>query len=589
MGYDLATPKGKLTIHGSGFTMDPLGALKGGNLEWKTSAVSELRLEFEDRRCEILRGGQLSCGKADGTEAGTLVSVGDAVFEVRSLEHSADGTLVVEARGGKVAAMKRSERGKGVETTSSVSPTAWVQRVGAWYGLRVHAQDTPVRDQITRQSAGENGQKAETDWDVVQRLASEEGMIAFECDGVLSFGKPSWLVQRPGYGTLKVEIEHDPQAGPRPVDPRIFTRPAPRRSSDSDTAVAEWSVDVDAAFAVGLGSMGFGAILSGYAPQFDGQYLVSGISYPLNDQGTATITCSTPVDPVPVAQAGASGSAVASATGVTSSGVTSPGPGRYGGTALDAQQVQNATTIVKVGLAMGVPAKGLTIALATAMQESTMRNLNYGDRDSLGLFQQRPSQGWGTPQQVQDPAYAARKFFEALLKVNGWQSMSVAAAAQAVQRSAFPDAYAKWQATGEALASAILATAKRASTSAPTVASTKERAIAFARAQIGKPYIWGGTGPAGYDCSGLTQAAYKSVGFDITRTTYTQLANPRLQRVALNDLQAGDLWFPHEGHTQIVSVAAGAKSRVVEAQQEGIPILEGPIWGTGGQGRRVPV
>ena len=101
------------------------------------------------------------------------------------------------------------------------------------------------------------------------------------------------------------------------------------------------------------------------------------------------------------------------------------------------------------------------IALAAAAQESTLRNLNYGDRDSLGLFQQRPSTGWGTPAQVTDPTYASRLFFggpsnpnrgvtRGLLDIPGWQSMTVTRAAQAVQLSAYPTAYAKWETSARA-------------------------------------------------------------------------------------------------------------------------------------------
>ena len=113
--------------------------------------------------------------------------------------------------------------------------------------------------------------------------------------------------------------------------------------------------------------------------------------------------------------------------------------------ALSEEQMRNARIINDVGLKMGIPERGRIIAIATAMQESTLRNLNYGDRDSLGLFQQRPSQGWGSADQITDPQYAATKFYEGLLKVKGWENMTVAQAAQAVQRSAFPDAYAKWE------------------------------------------------------------------------------------------------------------------------------------------------
>jgi hypothetical protein len=122
---------------------------------------------------------------------------------------------------------------------------------------------------------------------------------------------------------------------------------------------------------------------------------------------------------------------------------------------LDAVQVQHASTINAVGLARALPERARIIALATAFQESQLRNLPNGDRDSLGLFQQRPSQGWGTVKQISDPVYAAGKFYDALLAVDGWQHMSLTAAAQAVQYSAFPNAYAKWEGEAVTLARAL--------------------------------------------------------------------------------------------------------------------------------------
>src|SRR6266511_4318154 len=109
------------------------------------------------------------------------------------------------------------------------------------------------------------------------------------------------------------------------------------------------------------------------------------------------------------------------------------------------EQMGNAATIVAVGKQMQVPEYGWVIAVATAMQESGLRNLPYGDRDSLGLFQQRPSQGWGSPAQVLDPVYSTTIFVERLLQVPHWDRLPVTVAAQTVQRSAFPDAYAKWE------------------------------------------------------------------------------------------------------------------------------------------------
>jgi murein DD-endopeptidase MepM/ murein hydrolase activator NlpD len=120
-----------------------------------------------------------------------------------------------------------------------------------------------------------------------------------------------------------------------------------------------------------------------------------------------------------------------------------------------AGQVGNAATIVTVGARMGVPPRGWVIAVATAMQESGLRNLTGGDRDSVGLFQQRPSQGWGTPAQLRDPAYAAGNFYTRLQSIAGWQSLPLTRAAQAVQRSAYPDAYARWEPDATTLVAAL--------------------------------------------------------------------------------------------------------------------------------------
>jgi hypothetical protein len=110
----------------------------------------------------------------------------------------------------------------------------------------------------------------------------------------------------------------------------------------------------------------------------------------------------------------------------------------------DTEQVSNAAVIITVGNARGAPQWGWVVAVATALQESGLRNLAGGDRDSIGLFQQRPSQGWGTPQQLADPAYQAARFFDKLLTIDSWRQMPLTDAAQAVQQSAYPDAYAKW-------------------------------------------------------------------------------------------------------------------------------------------------
>jgi hypothetical protein len=122
---------------------------------------------------------------------------------------------------------------------------------------------------------------------------------------------------------------------------------------------------------------------------------------------------------------------------------------------LSLEQGRNATTIAAVGKLMGMPNHAVTVALAAAFQESNLRNLEYGDRDSVGLFQQRPSQGWGAPEQLLIPAFAAAAFYRELENVDGWEALPVNDAAQRVQRSATPRAYAKWETHARDLAIAL--------------------------------------------------------------------------------------------------------------------------------------
>ncbi|GAA5184892.1 hypothetical protein GCM10023322_27480 [Rugosimonospora acidiphila] len=122
---------------------------------------------------------------------------------------------------------------------------------------------------------------------------------------------------------------------------------------------------------------------------------------------------------------------------------------------LEPAQMANAATIAAVGLRRGLPTRAVVIALATAMQESKLQNLAGGDRDSIGLFQQRPSQNWGTPQEIADPRYAAGAFYDALQRVNDWQEDSISDAAQSVQHSADGSAYQQWADEAQVLANAL--------------------------------------------------------------------------------------------------------------------------------------
>jgi hypothetical protein len=122
---------------------------------------------------------------------------------------------------------------------------------------------------------------------------------------------------------------------------------------------------------------------------------------------------------------------------------------------LSTEQSENAALIAAIGVRRGLPARAVSIALATAYQESKITNLEAGDRDSLGLFQQRPSQGWGTRSEILNPYYSINAFYDALVGIGGYENMRITEAAQAVQRSGFPEAYDEHAEDARALASAL--------------------------------------------------------------------------------------------------------------------------------------
>ena len=123
--------------------------------------------------------------------------------------------------------------------------------------------------------------------------------------------------------------------------------------------------------------------------------------------------------------------------------------------AIDLDQAHYASIIVGLSVRRGLPPRAASIAMATVYQETGIRNLDYGDRDSVGLFQQRPSQGWGSAKQLQDPYYATGKFYDVLVKVKGWRTGDINDVAQAVQRSGYPEAYRDHESDARVLASTL--------------------------------------------------------------------------------------------------------------------------------------
>jgi len=238
--------------------------------------------------------------------------------------------------------------------------------------------------------------------------------------------------------------------------------------------------------------------------------------------------------------------------------VSGPVPG------LSASQAANADLIVSAAMSASAEStRAARIAVMTAMTETRLRNLNYGGQGSLGLFQQRPSQGWGTPAQVMDPTYATDAFIKRLLALPAWQSMAPWVAAEAVQRSKYADGSnyrPNWAPAGAVLAGVVadgntpgacgqgagrLAGAASghglpAGYAIPAGTPPEHAAVvAFALAQLGKPYVWAAAGPASFDCSGLTMAAWGSVGVHLDH--YTGDQQNEGQPVSPASLVPGDL------------------------------------------------
>ncbi|MFB6988561.1 hypothetical protein [Streptomyces sp. NPDC056304] len=148
------------------------------------------------------------------------------------------------------------------------------------------------------------------------------------------------------------------------------------------------------------------------------------------------------------------------------------------------EQASNAATISAVGTSRGMPERAVTIALATALQESGLRNIEHGDRDSLGLFQQRPSQGWGTGKQILDPVYSSGEFYRHLAEVPGYSRLPLTVAAQRVQRSGYPQAYAKHEPDAALLAAALTGRTPAALNCAPPRATAATADATKVRAEL---------------------------------------------------------------------------------------------------------
>jgi len=231
---------------------------------------------------------------------------------------------------------------------------------------------------------------------------------------------------------------------------------------------------------------------------------------------------------------------------------------------LDAVQMANAATITAVGVRRQLPERAVVIALATALQESKLENLEHGDRDSIGLFQQRPSQGWGSAGKIKDPRYAADKFYTALLKVKGWKNLRITQAAQRVQRSAYPNAYEKWADESAVLAKALTGRATGAVACTVTGDPVLRGAAAAAALVQGLRLDWGkGLDRTAEQAAGLTVSVNDpSAGWRYAHWLVSHSRDTGLERVRFADLE----WRAPTGEWQAVTGDAAANQGQVVAQ-----------------------
>ena len=250
---------------------------------------------------------------------------------------------------------------------------------------------------------------------------------------------------------------------------------------------------------------------------------------------------------------------------------------------LTTDQQNTVTEIIAIGKQRNLPALAWQVAIQAGMQESGLRNIGYGDRDSVGIFQMRPSQGWGTPAQLSDPTYEINKFYDVLTALPGWQTQPPGTTAQNVERSAFPLAYNKWESLAAYLVQHVgnvtdpTGCGSGAGNILPAANSkVAATAIAFALSQIGKPYVWGATGPDSYDCSGLMLRAYQAAGINLPRVSSEQFHAGAL--LPVQDAQPGDLMFlaydPSDPSTIHHVFMYLGNNMIVEAPYQGHPVHE---------------
>ena len=512
--------------------------IEKADLSFSTSQISQLGLTLREDPVtfDILRSGIFAPASGNNPQDGAC-DLGDLRLQLASLataDRGRDFDLTVQARslGGQ-----RMAANTDASTMTNIDPAEWVRRKAVSLGMRAVVKPS---GQTWAQVGNESGKDS---WTTAAKIATDLGYWFFEAGGALYLGPPTWLLTQTPRRTYAWKLR--PIGDDGLADALLR---APKFRIASDVAVGSSPVTVTLELADSENDLlpGTGVDLTG-TPGFEGTYIVTDVGIPLAAGARVAVTAERPVDPVPAAspvRSEALTNISTAVTGATANTIKIPAAGRYGTLSLSAEQLLNAATIVEVARdkRLTMP-KAAVLGLMCAIQESKLRNLTGGDRDSVGLFQQRPSKGWGTVAQCRTPVYAATKFYDTLVRlVPAYASLSsttaMGNAIQKVQASGFPRAYDQWREEAEALVAAILVTgttgvntASAAAVSTPLAAGGQVEAfVSKCLAQAGDKYVFGAEtrladpDPDTFDCSELVQWAAYQVGVTIADGSQNQRA-----------------------------------------------------------------
>lgn len=460
---DTGAPKG-VTLYGRDLYAYVLSdQIMSGSVSLSTSQLTQMTLSFREfaDRWPVLASGILS--PSNGRDSGSL---NDAAADIGKLKLQI-GTLSVAPMGAsaKVTIEARALGGQRLKvntdpsTLSNVSYTQWVRAKVESLGMTFAGEGTPVVAQV----GNSNGQDS---WTTIQKLAGDVGFIAFEAAGTFYFARPSWILAR-GKPVLA-----DFTQAENPDDP-LLELPTCQRDADSGKAT------IKARFRPGFDSMipGDELIVKG-VPTFNGSYIITGVDLDMSPDGVVQVSAETPIDPTPKNVPAPPVPALVNASAAVGTTVRTAAVGTYGGEKLNASQVEIARRIIKVCQDRGLNPRAGLLSLMCAYQESRLRELTGGDRDSVGPFQQRPSQGWGTAAQCRNTEYATNKFLDVLVKEKDWRTGTPTTVIANVQRpkKEYRNLYAQWQPLAQALLNASLVTVA-ASTSSPQATAVTTGAV----------------------------------------------------------------------------------------------------------------